>query len=61
MHGEYKNAINLLYGIAFTIKMSYKGNHKIDGFCDTGHPEMGRLLKQAEGKEIRIFKYKIFY
>ena len=26
---EYKAALELLYGIAFTIKMSYKGSHKI--------------------------------
>lgn len=32
--GEYKQAIGLLYGIAFTIKMSKKGNHKIDGYFD---------------------------
>lgn len=32
--GEYKKAMNLLYGIAFTIKMSYKGNYKIDGFFE---------------------------
>ena len=31
-NGEYKNAIGLLYGIAFTLKMSYKGPHKIDGY-----------------------------
>ena len=30
--GEYKQALGLLYGIAFTIKMSYKGSHKIDGY-----------------------------
>lgn len=30
--GEYKKAIELLYGIAFTIKMSYKGAHKIEGY-----------------------------
>ena len=30
--GEYKAAIGLLYAIAFTIKMSEKGNHKIEGF-----------------------------
>lgn len=29
--GEYQAAMELLYGIAFTIKMSYKGSHKIDG------------------------------
>lgn len=32
--GEYKTAMGLLYGIAFTIKMSYKGNHKIDGYFE---------------------------
>ena len=30
--GEYKDSIGLLYAIAFTIKMSYKGSHKIDGY-----------------------------
>ena len=32
--GEYKAAIGLLYGIAFTIKMSKKGNHQIEGYFD---------------------------
>ena len=32
--GEYKASIGLLYGIAFTIKMSKKGNHQIDGYFD---------------------------
>jgi hypothetical protein len=32
--GEYKNAIGVLYAIAYTIKMSYKGSHKIDGFYE---------------------------
>ena len=32
--GEYKEAIGLLYGIAFTIKMSKKGSHQIEGFFD---------------------------
>lgn len=32
--GEYKAALGLLYAIAFTIKMSNKGNHKIEGFFD---------------------------
>lgn len=31
---EYKMSIGLLYAIAFTIKMSYKGNHKIDGYFE---------------------------
>ena len=32
--GEYKQAIGLLYGIAFTIKMSKKGDHRIEGYFD---------------------------
>lgn len=31
---EYKQSIGLLYGIAFTIKMSKMGNHQIDGYFD---------------------------
>ncbi len=32
--GEYKQSIGLLYGIAFTIKMSKKEDHQIDGYFD---------------------------
>ena len=32
--GEYKQAIGLLYGIAFTVKMSKKGDRQIDGYFD---------------------------
>ncbi|MBQ4310686.1 MAG: GyrI-like domain-containing protein [Oscillospiraceae bacterium] len=32
--GEYKQSIAVLYGIAFTIKMSKKGDHRIDGYYD---------------------------
>ena len=32
--GEYKESIGLLYGIAFTIKMSKKGGHQIEGYFD---------------------------
>ncbi len=33
-NGDYKHSIGLLYAIAFTIKMSYKGTHKIDGYFE---------------------------
>ena len=33
-NGEYKQSIGLLYGIAFTIKMSKMGDHRIDGYYD---------------------------
>lgn len=32
--GEYKRSIELLYAIAFTIKMSKKGDHRIEGYFD---------------------------
>ena len=32
--GEYKQSIGFLYGIAFTIKMSKKGSHQIEGYFD---------------------------
>lgn len=32
--GEYKASIGLLYGIAFTIKMSKKGARRIEGYFD---------------------------
>lgn len=32
--GEYSKAIELLYGVSYTLKMSYKGKHKIDGFFE---------------------------
>lgn len=32
--GEYKQAIELLYGVAYTIKMSPKAGHEIEGFFE---------------------------
>ena len=32
--GEYGRAVAVLYGISYTIKMSYKGNRKVDGFFE---------------------------
>lgn len=32
--GEYQQAIGLLYAVAYTIKMSKKGDHRIEGYFD---------------------------
>ena len=32
--GAYQKALGILYGVAYTIKMSYKGSHKIEGFFE---------------------------
>lgn len=44
--GEYKKAIGLLYGIAFTIKMSYKGSHQIEGYFSYVVPPLEGLWWQ---------------
>ena len=32
--GAYQQAIGVLYAVSYTIKMSYKGNHRIEGFFE---------------------------
>lgn len=44
--GEYKTAVGLLYTIAFTIKMSAKGNHKMDGYFSYVVPPLEGLWWQ---------------
>ena len=44
--GSYKAAIGLLYGIAFTIRMSKKGNHQIDGYFDYVVPPLEGFWRQ---------------
>lgn len=50
--GEYKQAIGLLYGIAFTIKMSKMGSRKIDGYFDYVVPPLEGFWWQDDVKEI---------
>ena len=47
--GEYKRSIELLYGIAFTIKMSKKGSRQIEGYFDYVVPPLEGFWWQ-EGK-----------
>ena len=50
--GEYKSAIGLLYGIAYTIKMSYMGSHNIDGYFPYVVPPLEGLWWQEGGAGI---------
>lgn len=50
-NSEYKNSIGLLYSVAFTIKMSYKGTHKIDGYFAYIMPPLEGLWWQ-EGSDL---------
>lgn len=38
--GEYQTALELLYGIAYTLKMSHKGSHRIDGYFEYAVPPL---------------------
>lgn len=50
--GDYKKAIELLYGIAFTIKMSKKTDHKIEGYFDYVVPPLEGFWEQEGGGAI---------
>ena len=43
---EYKQSIDLLYGLAFTIKMSRKGSRKIEGYFDYVVPPLEGFWQQ---------------
>lgn len=56
-NGAYKESIGLLYAIAFTIKMSYKGEHKIDGYFQYVVPPLEGFWWQ-EGMEVVDYSRK---
>lgn len=47
---EYKKTVELLYGLAYTIKMSYKGDKKIEGFFEYVVPPLEGLWWYEEGE-----------
>lgn len=51
-NGDYKKSIGLLYAIAFTIKMSKKGDHKISGYFDYVVPPLEGFWWQEGNTEI---------
>ena len=55
--GAYQEAMGVLYGIAFTIKMSYKGSHKMDGYFEYVVPPLEGLWWQ-EGQSRVDYAHK---
>lgn len=45
--GAYKAAIGVLYALAYTLKMSYKGDYKIEGFYEYVVPPLEGFWWQA--------------
>ena len=56
--GEYKTALELLYGISYTIKMSKMGDHRIDGYFDYIVPPLeGFWWQEKNGKKMPGIDY----
>lgn len=59
--GEYKQSIGLLYAIAFTIKMSKKGNHQMEGYFDYVVPPLEGFWWQYNSKVIDYTRKEDFH
>ena len=46
--GEYQRAIGVLYAVAYTLKMSYKTDHRIEGFFEYVVPPLEGFWWQEE-------------
>lgn len=55
--GEYKQTVGLLYGIAYTIKMSKKGSRRIEGYFDYVVPPLEGFWWQ-EGVQVIDYAHK---
>ncbi len=58
--GEYKRAMELLYGTAFTIKMSKKTDHRIDGYFDYVVPPLEGFWWQEGAQGIDYAHKELF-
>lgn len=50
--GAYQQAIAVLYAVAYTLKMSYKTDHRIEGFFEYVVPPLEGFWWMLDGKEI---------
>ena len=50
--GAYQQAIGVLYAVAYTLKMSYKGSHKIEGFFEYVVPPLEGFWWQEKIKGV---------
>ena len=58
--GEYKSAMQLLYGLAFTIKMSKMGDHRIEGYFDYVVPPLEGLWWQEGASSLDLSRKENF-
>ena len=58
--GAYQQAVSILFAIAYTIKMSYKGPHKIEGFFDYVVPPLEGFWWQDDIKGVDYGRKDLF-
>ena len=58
--GEYSESVNLLYGVAYTLKMSYKSGYKINGFFEYVMPPLEGFWWQDKIKGIDYSRKEAF-
>lgn len=52
--GAYQQAIGVLYAVAYTLKMSHKTDHRIQGFFDYVVPPLEGFWQQEGGRGNRL-------
>lgn len=56
--GEYKSALNILYAVSYTLKMSKMGDHRIEGYFDYVVPPLeGFWWQMKDGSVVSGFDY----
>lgn len=55
--GAYKSAVGVLYGILYTIKMSKRGEHTIDGYFDFVVPPLEGFWESTEYENKKRFRW----
>ena len=59
--GEYQSSISLLYGIAFTIRMSKRTSHQIEGYFDYVVPPLEGFWYQEGSTDIDYSRKEDFH
>ncbi len=60
-NGAYQQAIGILYAVAYTLKMSYKTDYRIDGFFDYVVPPLEGFWRQGDGSGINYADKSAFH
>ena len=58
--GDYKKAISVLYAVAYNLRMSHKGDHKIEGFFEYVVPPLEGFWWQDDVKGVDLFNKSTF-